>query len=370
MRPGSSPLAVTVVLALLGLARIAAAQPVVPAAPAARQAEDHYNRGRALMKAERYQDAAGAFEASQKLDPGWGTLYNLAQCYEHIGKLASAQAMYRELARLDSYPRAASVTAEFDRARRKNASKRADALDKRMPRLRITIAGAAAAPAGLVVTLDGSDAVRLIGSDAPIDLGAHPIHASAPGHQAFDTTATISEEARTVAVVIELPELPEPEPARVDTSPAPTAPADTDTSAKPSVASGGGSGARPAREPGTPSRSSRRTYGLVVAAGGGVLVATGLVFGQLASSKWTEAEDQCPEHICQNAADLNASVVSEARTRATASTVLVIGGAAAIAAGVVLYVTAPRGVRAASTAWRVTPSAGRDRVSLVFDGRF
>jgi hypothetical protein len=342
---------------VLAAAPLAVAQP----APAVeRTAEDNYNRGRDLMKASRYQDAAAAFEVSQKLDPAWGTLYNLAQCYEHIGKLASAQAIYRDLARPDSFPRGPSVPLERDRAGRKDAGQRADALDKRVPKLRLTLA---APPPGVAVTLDGSDATRLIGSERPVDLGAHKIHASAPGHGDFETTATIADEAKTVSVAIELAASPPP---RV-----------VDAGDKPAVVDDrglapGGSAAQPAVQ--TPPselvaapRSPRKTYGVVVAAGGGVLVATGLVFGQLASGKWKDAQDACENRICADAAALNAGAVSEGRSRATASTVLVIGGAVAVAAGAVLYLTAPRA--RAMSAW-LTPRAGAGGLAVTLDGRF
>jgi drug/metabolite transporter superfamily protein YnfA len=368
VRRESNLMAAAIAAVVLGAAHLAAAQAPPPVAPVERTAEENYNRGRDLMKSGRYQDAAGAFEVSQKLDPGWGTLYNLAQCYEHIGKLASAQAIYRDLARADSYPRGPSVPPERDRAGRKDAGKRADALDKRVPKLRLTLA---APPPGLVVTLDGSDATRLVGSDRPVDLGAHKIHATAPGHSDFETTATITDEARTVSVAIELSATAAVPVADVRGLPPGGSAAEgrrgsIDT---PVAAIDGAAPVMvPPPEPPAVSRSSRKTYGVVVAAGGGVLVATGLVFGQLASSKWKDAQDACENKICADAAALNAGVVSDARSRATASTVLVIGGAVAVAAGAVLYLTAPRA--RATSAWRVTPSAGASGLAVTLDGRF
>src|SRR3954469_777029 len=59
-------------------------------------AEQLFNQGRDLAKANQWADACPKFEASLHYDPVLGTKLNLATCYEHIGKLASAWGLYRE----------------------------------------------------------------------------------------------------------------------------------------------------------------------------------------------------------------------------------------------------------------------------------
>src|SRR4051794_10293213 len=57
-----------------------------------------------------------AFEESQRLDPGMGTLYHLADCEERRGKTATAWARFRELA--------AQAKAQGEEAREKAARDR------------------------------------------------------------------------------------------------------------------------------------------------------------------------------------------------------------------------------------------------------
>jgi hypothetical protein len=365
VNPGSSVrLGIAVIAAVLALSTPAGAQ---SAAQQAAAATAQFDRGRALMKEKKYAEACAAFETSQKLDPQWGTLYNLASCYAKAGKLASAWAAHRELAQRDTNP-----------TRRKDSARQARALDKRLPRLMLT---AAAPPAGLAVALDGVDVTALIGTENPVDLGAHAIHATAPGRADLDTTATISDEGKTVTVAIELAPAERPRPvAGIPAAPRPAPEArvhgDEPSVRTPDRAARGsaiGSATGSPAEPGAEPRSRRRVYGVLVAAGGGALIATGLVFGRLASSDWNEAKGRCGGGTtCDNPGDLAAGnrLVDRARSRAKLATGLAIGGAAAIGVGAYLLLTAPHGDAPASTALRVAPSAGPGSLSFTLEGRF
>lgn len=144
-----------------------------------------------------------------------------------------------------------------------------------------------------------------------------------------------------------------PEPA---TSPAPAvAPAPT--------------AAPPARTETAPdSRSRHKTYGLITAAGGGALLAGGVVFGLLARSRWNDAQDVCGGSLtCANDSDTDYAqqFADSARTRAHVSTALFVAGGIATAVGVYLWVTSPK-----ERAVTVSATAAPDGAAVVLGGRF
>src|SRR5450432_2466634 len=59
-------------------------------------AQSLFEQGKQLMQAGRYADACPKLEESQRLDPGGGTMLNLALCYEDEGKISTAWADFKE----------------------------------------------------------------------------------------------------------------------------------------------------------------------------------------------------------------------------------------------------------------------------------
>ena len=59
-------------------------------------AQSLFDEGRILLEADRPREACPKFAESQRLDPGGGTLLNLALCLELSGKTGSAWARYQE----------------------------------------------------------------------------------------------------------------------------------------------------------------------------------------------------------------------------------------------------------------------------------
>jgi hypothetical protein len=301
-----------------------------------------FDKGRALVKAGKYAEACAAFEHSQKLEPLSGTLYNLAGCYVKLGKLASAWVAYRELAQRDT-----------NAARRTDAGRKAKELEPRLPRLLIKTS---ASPSDLAVTMNDQDVTALLGVDNPVDLGSYKIVAKAPGYRDQHATVEVVAEGKTATVTLELERAPViAPPPRVADEPIrkqPVArPADPEDDA-----------------PAPPSR--RRTYALITAGGGLALVATSVAFGGLARSKWSDVKALCGDDlVCETDQGDEGNRLSDAAHRnATIATGLAIGGAVAIGAGAVLWLTAPS--RADRTALRVLPTAGASSVGVTLLGGF
>lgn len=272
-------------------------------------AEQLFNEGRDLAKANRWEDACPKFEASLRQDPALGTRLNLATCFEKIGKLASAWGLYRESA--DLAKRAG------DLKRSAYAEQQAALLEPRLPKL--TITAPASAPTGLTVQRDGvALGAAELGLALYVDPGAHEVTASAPGFATFQTSVTIREgETETIAIPALTPKSEAVVTNEVD-APEPSAPA---------------------------SSSSRRTYLALGIGGAGVIAAgVGLVFGAQAMSANSQAEELCGEDLACSATnyDEGRRLIEDGRSKATLSTAFVIAGGAAIAAGAVLYFTAPR----------------------------
>jgi hypothetical protein len=188
--------------------------------PAAAQtsaaAELAFRQGRRLMNEKRFQEACPKFEESQRLDPAPGTQLNLADCYEKVGRTASAWETFR------AAEAAATATGQNDFAL--EAKKRAEALEPRLCKLAIT----AAEPGdGLEVRLDGKVVTELVGSSAPIDPGAHALEVVAPGKQRWSQQVRVDRPGTTVSVAIPAlapeiaptPQAPPPPATRDQTSP-------------------------------------------------------------------------------------------------------------------------------------------------------
>lgn len=185
-------------------ARLASVAPATsqPSAADRAAAQLLFDEGRTLMEKGRASEACPRFERSEKLEPGLGTRFHLASCYEAVGKLASAFALFLEVA--------AEAEARGQAERERLARERSRAVEPRLPRLAIEVPYASS-PA-LRVERDGTavDPAQW-GLAVPVDAGKHRVAASAPGRLEWHTEVEIRDEASVTRVNV--PPLAENRPA-------------------------------------------------------------------------------------------------------------------------------------------------------------
>ena len=298
------------------------------AAPAAAQdraaAEALFQQGRRLANAGKHAEACAKFAASDKLDPSVGARLQLGRCNREQGKTASAWLAYKDAENL--------ATRNGDSRRAAVARAEAARLE---PRLSYVILRVVKSIPDLEVRFD--DVVKpavLLGQPFPVDPGAHTASAAAPGRQPWKTTVAVTEPG---TVEVEIPQLAvtEPEPVKpepVKPEPVEPEPVEPEPIEKPALSHAG-----PVDDPGR----GRRYLAYGVAGGGVALVGTGLLFGQLARSAYNDRVEFCQTgNVCSPE---GLELIDKAQSRATLATVLTIAGGAAVAAGAVLYITAPSG---------------------------
>src|SRR5579863_10037738 len=139
-----------------------------------------YQQAVQLEKQGKFAEACPLYDASYRADPQIGVLLHLADCHEHIGKLASAWAEFSD---------AVELAHRRGDNRESLAQQRADALKPKLAYLHL--APPASPPPGLAVFRDGLDVTVLVGTDMPIDAGDHEIRATAPGYLEFTKKLTI-----------------------------------------------------------------------------------------------------------------------------------------------------------------------------------
>ncbi len=272
-----------------------------------------FDQGRKLMQDGKYAEACPKLAESYRLDPGTGTLYNLSDCYEHIGRTATAWTGFRDVA-------AASKAAKRS-AREQDARDRVAALEPRLTKLKIRVTEIAD---DLKVTRNGDTiGSEMWGIALPVDPDSYTITASQPGKKKWEKTIVAKGEGFTAAVVIPVlepatgtpPVIPPPEPITPLPEPDPEPPDRTNESP----------------------RSWQTPLGISLQGLGAAALGAGIIVGVLAKSKADDAD--CDEEgICSpDGLDQRDAAV----TQGNVATGLFIGGAVFAAAGLVVWLTAP-----------------------------
>jgi hypothetical protein len=272
-------------------------------------AEELFRQGQALVVAKRYAEACPKFAESQRLDPGTGTLLNLAACHQAEGKLASAWTEYSTavtLSQRDNRPDRVAF-----------AEERLKEIEPKLSRLTIELSPAADVP-GLVIKLDGAVVGRpALGVAVPVDPGTHNVEATATGKRAWQATVDVPNGPSSKSVVIPL-------------------------LADAPKESGSVAGAEQGQKADSKPSDAGKTQRLIAytLGGAGIIgIGIGTAFGLSAISKNKKSNEQgCDANECEPRA---AEIRKDAQAAGNASTVAFIAGGALLAGGVVLFFTAP-----------------------------
>jgi hypothetical protein len=260
-----------------------------------------FNEGRKLAREGDYPAACPKFEAAGRAFGSVGVLINLGDCYEKIGRTASAWRTFG-----DAASAAARVGRDGDEL---ESRRRQAALEPRLDHLAIHVADAAP---GLSLKNDGAEIPREDWDlPIPLDPGAHQLIAVAPGRQEWKQSFEISGEDHTIT--FEVPALP--------------------TSARPSEVSPVSKSLTVASEAPSATGRGQRWVGMAVGGVGIAALAAGGVIGLVAKANYNAAANEIgdPRHTDSLSAFNLGNV----------GTVVFVGGAVAAAAGFVVWLTAP-----------------------------
>ncbi len=276
----------------LAIALLACVSGVAHADTNAEHAAALFEEGKDLARHANYAAACERFAQSYELDPAAGTALNFADCQEHLGNLRIAYELFQRAA-AGSDRRDNPVRAQY-------ARDRAAALAPRLGTLIVKIADPRLDK--LAVSIGGRDVVAAAEIEQLVEPGELEVVVASPERR-FVTRAHASAKQTTV---VEVPAL---------------AAAGTQRRRSWLVAAiaAGGAGAIALASSGVLALSAERIYNDAFAQG---------------QCFYTASGDECTPAGLHN--------VQTAHSRADAATALFVGGAVLVAAGVTVYVMAPR----------------------------
>ena len=311
----------------LALGAVLLVEPAAAASPASRgetqaskdriAAQALFDEGRELMQSGRPSEACPRFEESDRLEPGLGTRFHLAGCYEALGRLASAHALFLEVA--------AEAKQRGQEERERVARQKAEALEPRLSRLTVDVPFASSPD--LRIERDGTPiGSAQWGLAVPVDPGRHRVTASAPGRSAWSTEVTVAADGAFTRV--EVPPL-------IDTEQSFFAP-------------------------------TTRKVGLAALGVGVGTIALGSVFTvQALSKKEASNEAGCSNDSCPTEEGL--ALRDQAISAGHRATWAMSIGAVGLGAAAALFWLVPTGEE---NELEVTPTADREGASLYVNGRF
>jgi hypothetical protein len=241
------------------------------------------------MAAGDYELACGRFRDSDRLDPAVGTRFNLADCEERRGRVATAWSLFRGVA--------SELAVDDDRA--PIAHERVRALERRLPYL--LLVRTPQTPSGARARVDGAELGEAsFGVALPMDPGSHELVILTQGKQ--ERQVFLLREGQRSEVPVRFTPLP-----------------------RPTAAANG---------------NARETWGYVAGGVGVAGVLTGSVAGIVTLGKKSTANEHCDDdlRVCDaTGRDANRS----GKTFAVVSGVGFGVGIVGVATGVYLLLTAP-----------------------------
>jgi hypothetical protein len=252
---------------------------VRPALAGDAAAEVLFLEGRKAAERGDHQTACAKFHESNRIEFAVGTVFNIGDCEEKLGRVATAWRSFREVVqRLPPGDERIAI-----------AQQRADVLEKRLPRLTLRLASGA--PGATRVVRGGVEmGSASLGVALPVDPGEQTIEVSASGRKAATFQVRLAEgEQRELEV-----------------------------------------------QPGEALSSSRRTAGLVVGGVGVAGLLVGGVTGALTLGKKSTADANCPDKRCNRE---GFDAVDSGRLLGNVSVVGFVVGALGAGAGAYLLLT-------------------------------
>jgi hypothetical protein len=348
-RPKRFCLRCAVLACLLAPLREARAQDRDPAA-----AQALFDQARQLVRQRKFDEACSKFAESNRLDPGIGTQFHLADCYEKATRIASAWATFLDVA---SQARAAGQP-ERERA----ALKRAQKLEPRLPRLVLDVPEASRVP-GLEIRRNGVQiGAAQWGTPVPVDPGEIKIVASAPGKQPLEQALRL-EEGKTAS--FEVPAL------AAEKGGAAQPPGQA-----PTQDGGAGTDGAEVTDNGAPERDSGAERGgpgplFYALAGVGVVgLGVGASFALMAKSKNEDSKAYCDPQDPNQCNSEGVEMRNDALTKGNIATVGAIVGSAAVTGAVLVLLLDAGKPREQQGRLRSSAALGPDRGVVYVQGNF
>lgn len=289
--------------------------------PAAAQAIEEGRTGVELYERSRWEEALARFRTAEALYHSPVFVLYQARCLRHLNRWRDARPLFEKVAAEPLPPTAPDPWA----AAQRDATAELAALDAAMPRVVVRLRGGTSAAAAHV---DGGRVE--VGATVELDPGLHRFTATDRG-VATEKNATLEPGRAVQEIVLELPRR----------------------------AAGGGEPSAGERRGAAGRAPDAGPYvpGVALAATGGAALLAGGVLGVLALRRAddtiTTLPDSCVGRVCPEGRRSQITGDQDAaRSLATASTALMIGGAVVTATGVVLWLVDPRATRPPRTAIR------------------